>query len=350
MNAPNGETLLPRLPIAVTRLRLAVTARDPLILPFFAGSMLRGAFGHALRHLACMTRKPSCEGCSLRAMCPYPRLFEPYGHSVAAVGLPAGSAQPPPPFVLEPPPLGVTRIDVGAEWSFGLRIFGRAARDLPLIVEAWRRALERGLGESRARGELLKVNFLQGVTELSLYDASTATLDRPPEPIGETTVFHRPADVVLNLVTPLRLQSNAQRLRREDLSMRRLVGDALRRARLVVAATGDAQAQALVASWPVVDWLAHADRAVLSADLHWRDWTRRSSRQRQQMTLGGWMGTIAITDASPVIFAALNIGAQLGLGKETVFGMGRYRLCVIAKAISALPYCSSTPIDSTLQN
>ena len=83
------------------------------------------------------------------------------------------------------------------------------------------------------------------------------------------------------------------------------------------------------ASWPVADWLTHADRAVLSANLHWVDWTRRSSRQRQQMTLGGWMGTITITGASPVIFAALNIGAQLGLGKETVFGMGHYRLLVM---------------------
>ncbi len=329
MSSPACDSPAPQLPISVTQIRLGVRACGPLMLPFFAGSMLRGAFGHALRRLACMTRKPSCEGCALRAMCPYPRLFEPYGHSVAAVGLPAGSAQPPPPFVLEPPPLGVTRIDVGAEWSFGLRIFGRAAGDLPLIVEAWRRALERGLGESRARGELLTVNFVQGETELPLYDASTATLDPLPEPISETAVFDRPAGIVLNLVTPLRLQSNAQRLHREDLSMRRLVGDALRRARLVVAAAGDAQAQALVASWPVVDWLTHADRAVLSANLHWVDWTRRSSRQRQQMTLGGWMGTITITGASPVIFAALNIGAQLGLGKETVFGMGHYRLLVM---------------------
>lgn len=336
MNTLACKPLLPRLPFGVTRLRLGVTAQDPLILPFFAGSMLRGAFGHALRRLACMTRKPSCEGCPLRITCSYPRLFEPYGCAVDAVGLPAGGAQPPPPFILEPPPLGVTRIEVGAHWSFGLKIFGRALHDLPLIVEAWRRSLAGGLGEARARGELLTVDLIRGAVDHPLYDAATATLDRPPEPIPETFVFHRPMAATLRFVTPLRLQSNAQRLRKEDLSARRLVADALRRARLVAASAGDADARALVSSWPIPDWLAQADRAALRADLRWIDWTRRSSRQRQQMTLGGWLGAIEIEHASPVVLVALAVGAELGLGKETVFGMGRYEFHTASASSSTL--------------
>ena len=79
---------VPVLPVAVMRLRFLVVAQDPLRLPFFAGSMLRGAYGHALRRLVCLTRAPACENCSLRATCPFPRLFEPFGRPVEAVGLP----------------------------------------------------------------------------------------------------------------------------------------------------------------------------------------------------------------------------------------------------------------------
>lgn len=62
-------------PLARYRLEWRTTA--PIRLPDYAGSMLRGAFGHALRSLACMTRAKTCEGCALLAGCPYPALFAP---------------------------------------------------------------------------------------------------------------------------------------------------------------------------------------------------------------------------------------------------------------------------------
>ena len=52
------------LPIA--RYRFSARVVDALALPPYAGSLLRGQFGAALRQLACMTRQPSCGGCPLR--------------------------------------------------------------------------------------------------------------------------------------------------------------------------------------------------------------------------------------------------------------------------------------------
>ena len=49
----------------LARYRFRVRATQPLKLPDFAGSMLRGAFGRSLRKLACMTRRPECKGCPL---------------------------------------------------------------------------------------------------------------------------------------------------------------------------------------------------------------------------------------------------------------------------------------------
>ena len=66
--------LVSTLPIA--RYRFTARVLDALELPPYAGSLLRGQFGAALRHLACMTRQPSCTDCPLRSTCPYPRIFE----------------------------------------------------------------------------------------------------------------------------------------------------------------------------------------------------------------------------------------------------------------------------------
>ncbi|MEF8709297.1 MAG: hypothetical protein V5B38_10650 [Candidatus Accumulibacter propinquus] len=61
----------------VARYRFEFQVRQPIRLPDYAGSMLRGAFGHALRQLACMTRQKECAGCPLIASCPYPAIFAP---------------------------------------------------------------------------------------------------------------------------------------------------------------------------------------------------------------------------------------------------------------------------------
>ncbi len=327
MSAGPDLRVLPTLPVDVARLRLTVQAEERIALPFFAGSMLRGAYGHALRRLVCMTRLPACDGCPLRTSCPFPRLFDPFAVDVAAVGLAAGSAKPPPPFAIDPPPLGSKTLEPGQPWTFGVRLFGKAIRDLPLVIEAWRRALSGGLGPPRARGLLLAVECWSGDNWLAIYDPETSRLEElPPIPSSVPTSPASSTDLVITFVAPLRLQSNARRLMREAITARRLVSDAVRRARLVVATAGGPDAHAVVARWPVRAWLEEAEHAGLTETLRWVDWTRHSSRQRQIMTLGGWLGSISISNASEAVVSALELGEQIGLGKETVFGFGQYSL------------------------
>ena len=50
--------------------------QQPLALPDYAGSLLRGQFAAALRNVACMTRQATCPGCPLTQTCPHTRIFE----------------------------------------------------------------------------------------------------------------------------------------------------------------------------------------------------------------------------------------------------------------------------------
>jgi len=91
---------LPDVPFL--RLRFALESQDDAWLPPYKGSLLRGAFGHALRRAVCsMGPRQPCETCSLNRACVYTRLFEalawpeppPYLHGQPAAPRPFVSSR-----------------------------------------------------------------------------------------------------------------------------------------------------------------------------------------------------------------------------------------------------------------
>jgi hypothetical protein len=73
-------------------------------------------------------------------------------------------------------------------------------------------------------------------------------------------------------------------------------------------------------NWDFGD-LAQRARAIMGEKaLHWHDWPRYSSWQHGPMNLGGIIETWRLTGDLSRLFQ------WLGLGKETVLGLGRYEL------------------------
>src|SRR4051812_39341181 len=76
--ASEASVVYPIPVIPYLRLRMTLEAEETAVLPPFHGSMLRGAFGHALRRTVCvMGPRQACPDCLLRSACTYTRLFEP---------------------------------------------------------------------------------------------------------------------------------------------------------------------------------------------------------------------------------------------------------------------------------
>ena len=74
------------------------------------------------------------------------------------------------------------------------------------------------------------------------------------------------------------------------------------------------------------DLAIRSDALGSDKNLHWRDWSRYSSRQQQKMDLGGVLGSWRLSgDLSPFL-PFLHIGQWLHVGKEAAFGLGLYRL------------------------
>ena len=334
------------LPLTLPILRLHLTARAeaPLQLPPYAGSTLRGAFGHALLALSPL---PHVDGtpCALHASCPYCQLF-------AAPPLPGHSLQKfshmPQPYVIEPPLGGAQRVQAGQSFGFHLVLIGKALPLRPIVEQAWQRALRTGLGANHASCTLLEIQDEKGLhplhdkcEQLSNWNGSahietaphpslspegrgrSAAPDLLPLPLGEGGGEGTPTTATLHFHTPLRLQVQGKPARASQLSARDLLIALARRHQLL----RDVHLGAGAPQHDFQTLTAQAQAIELHAqDLRWFDWGRYSQRQQQEMQLGGLLGSIALRGDLAPFAELLHLGQWLHVGKNATMGLGGYRL------------------------
>lgn len=302
----------------LARYRLEWQASTPIRLPDYAGSMLRGAFGHALRKLACMTKQKECAGCPLLSNCPYPAIFAPAPPAVHAL---QKFSQIPVPYIIEPPDWGARQVGAGKAFAFHLVLIGRALRELPLTVLAWRRAFARGVGAGDGTAELVRVVHCGDDGEAEIHRPDNGTIAPHAQNIALNNDETAPNELTLRFITPLRLQKNGHALPPEKLDARTLLMALVRRANLLAEFHADG---ALVEDFASL--LAASGNIQDSKHLVWRDWTRFSSRQQQKMALGGVVGDWTLSGPLAPFIPFLHLGEWLHVGKEAAFGLGRYTL------------------------
>ena len=269
------------LNFSLARYRFEWRVIKPIRMPEYAGSMLRGAFGHALRQVSCMTKQKDCTACPLLATCPYPAIFEPRPSTTHTL---QKFSQLPVPYVIEPEVWGAHELAAGDTFSFQFVIIGDALKNLPLIVLAWRRALLRGVGVINGTADLLRVVHCTVDGEREVFAPDDGSVLQHAQQItlseGDFSI-HDDIEIILNFVSPLRLQRNGHALAPDNLDARTLLMALLRRANLLSEFHGGRPL--------VTDFEMYVKLCELVSDqknLRWRDWTRFSSRQGQKMTLG----------------------------------------------------------------
>lgn len=308
---------LETFPLARYRFEFQVTR--PIRLPDYAGSMLRGAFGHALRQIACMTRQKECAGCPLTGTCPYPAIFAPLPPATHAL---QKFSQIPVPYVIEPPAWGASHLQAGDTLQFHVVLIGRALKELPLVILAWRRALTRGVGAGDGTAELTRVVHCGAGGDVDIHRPETGTIVPHAQSVN---LLNEPDDgkrsASLQFNTPLRLQQNGHALPPEKLESRTLLMALVRRANLLAEFHADGPLR--------TDFAALFDACggiVDDKKLVWRDWARYSSRQQQKMSLGGVVGTWTLNGNLSLFAPFLRLGEWLHVGKEAAFGLGGYTL------------------------
>ena len=355
--ADTANTPRPMLPLARYRMRFrehtppgGISIASPRA--GYLGSAWRGAFGHALRKAVCVTRLPACDACVLLRSCPYPFLFE----SRTPPGAKKLTRYPrtPGPFVLDPADPRFDTRDGDGTLNLGVTLFGSANDHLPYVVHALEQAGRNGLTARRVTLDMLDVQVEpreQDAEEAAEQGDWTPIFEpggglspvpaRPPAPPPAP-----PRTVRVRLLTPLRVKRREHFVGASDFDFRALMGGLLRRISLLTYFFGETPLETDFAGL-----LRHAESVpVAGRALHWREWTRYSSRQNEKLRMGGLVGSFDLAGADLDRFwPLLWLGQWTHAGKGCSMGLGRYVLeAVGSEGAGSLPGRGPWPAPARL--
>ena len=288
--------------LTISRYRMTYQAITPIRLPEYAGSNLRGAFGHALKSIACLTATANRGHCACQPAesCVYRQLFDPALRIVAG----AQAQHVPTPLIIEPN-AGDLVIRAHEQRHFDMVVLGQFAHSqLPIIQLAWQRALHDGIGSQDEQGK-------RGTARL----LGMQLLDQPSIEIPAN-----PKTVHLQITSPMRLQHYGELVNATHLTASILVRAVVRRYRLMHEVYGQTHDVDLDQLQTEINQIG------LQRRLRWTEWTRWSSRQKQEMQLNGLTGRVLLTDVSDALWRYLYLGQWLHAGKNSMFGLGRYQV------------------------
>jgi hypothetical protein len=306
----------------VQRYQLEYVAQASGQFPLYTGSMWRGAFGHALKRTACITRLPSCSTCLLQHQCVYSQIFEtPAGREPLLSKI----NHAPHPYIIEPLSTSGQRFEVGDSLTVGLTLVGQANESLPYLIHAFTQLGALGLGKAQARVQLQAVyqELTLGQTDWQLIYQSSQCLSVLKRTISMVPPI--PQQVKLIWLTPFRAKYQEQLVIPSRFQPTVVLMGLVRRLSLL-AAYWD---QPMTAIESQLASFAAASEAIVMTEgaLYWQEWTRFSNRQQRPVQMDGLMGSVVLSGAGLAeCWEWLWWGQWLHVGKGTVMGLGQYRL------------------------
>ena len=249
----------------------------------FIGSTLRGAFGVSLKKVVCINPAYSCEECFAKENCLFYDFFEAKNRAHRYRF----------DFELNPD-----------NYNFTLYLFEEATEKLPYVLSAVHKMLtEQGLGVRRETFTIDTITcngkkvYQDGNFDLSGITAQQFQINTIPEQIK------------LTFRTPLRMKYQ-NRLLNKKPPLEPLLYSIQNRL-------------TEIKNEPKSKLTFQPHYHEKDAHVHFVDQTRRSNRQKTKLQIGGIIGEITYDQIDEKSVILLKLGEILGVGKQTVFGMGK---------------------------
>lgn len=296
--------LLANQTFKIGRYRLFARKKSPWQAPYYLGSTLRGAWGHALRDYFCETNLSQCWGCELFDSCPYANIFEPKdarGYDLSPL------------YVVNAPKPEGTAAN-GNTLIFELILIGPALPFLPEILKCWERAFQIGLGKDQQyKLDLYEVQSIQadGVKQ-TIWSPSQDLIDHPTE-IKVPEIICNSA--TLRFATPVRFGKNGHTLEPDLWNAHDLILNL---------------AQRIDQFFPIGKipdgFFETAQGLDLGVQMQRDSLIRYSNRQQHKMELDAYLGELHLSGKGLSLYSDLIwLGQWLNLGKNRSFGLGRYK-------------------------
>ena len=311
----NSLTFLPS--VNFVRLQVTFEAIEPIVLPVYKGSAFRGCLGETLKSEACSNRGQPCEKCTEQFGCPFSQLYNSY----VPPQHPNQRKYPksPHPYIIDPMPGNKTDFQPGETFGFVLTLIGQAVDHLPLIIRAFYRMGEKGIGQGRKRFRPIGLQALGHDLNYGLipYFGQPDSLS-----IQNITVQELTDQITLDFLNPLRLKEEGNLVLDPpefDFFIQRL---AQRIGLLAHFHCGAPWPEEELKALPNMRWIK-----IGSSYLQEVDWKRYSGTQDTTMNFDGLIGQITWEgDGLNEWMPLLTLGSFLHAGSTTTFGMGKYSI------------------------
>jgi len=267
--------------------KISVLIKTGEDVPFFIGSQIRGAFGYALKKVTCINPSYQCKDCFAKDNCLYWEFYEQKNRPLK-YRLDFKLARP--------------------YYDFDIYLFADATKKLPYVISALHMMVSKnGLGKDRKTYQ----NFDIYINDKHIN--KNHKIEIPKESIKTFQIDKIHQDIKLQFLTPLRMKKHNQFIRKEELELKDLVNSIYQR-----------QMQ-LIGQKPK-KFPYEIEGKIVKKDLNFKELTRMSNRQKTTMNMGGLMGEIEITGMNDKAFHVLKLGELIGVGKQTVFGLGKIKV------------------------
>ena len=317
------------------RLLIVAEVTDQIIIPGYQGGVLRGAFGNALKKIACPEDKKECKNCILINKCAYSYVFEtpPPEHADMLRKYPFI----PHPYTLNPAENSSNTYNRGDTFKFGFTLVGKAMDYLPFIVYAFiqmgdnndngigKQKKQHGRKPKRGGFKIKNIYTLNASGE----KAGTIYADHILQQTDKTLCFddawllsrQYSLDLIsLNFLTPLRIRYQNKLC--DDPQFHILIRNLLRRLSSLNYFHCNQKLDL-----PFKEIIEKAESIELvDNQTGWHDWSRYSGRQKKQMKLGGMAGIANYEGDLAEFMPLLVLGSWISIGKQTGFGLGRYEI------------------------
>jgi hypothetical protein len=282
--------------IKIRRFQIQLISLQDAVLPFYFGSMLRGAFGDMLEHTATGL---------------HDRYFNSQHNKQRA----------PSPFYFSPPEAvkgkdwrDKNRLMRGDRLSFELTLIGQPETDEVELKRAFQLMAPRGLGAEHFIFEMLEMKLLQA--------GSVTQFIQPKLQLSSES-----SALSLSFLTHTRIKTEQKifglgAANGIHLPLKILVKSMLSRFTNLAEIYGTGR--------PKIDFnavLAPAeDVSIISSSLAWHEYPRHSNVQETDMSLGGFMGEIVYSPNARSYLPVLQVGQILRVGSDTSMGHGKYKI------------------------
>lgn len=266
--------------------KISIIFKSESVPPYFIGSQLRGAFGYALKKVTCINPSYKCENCFASSNCLYYDFYEQKNvfHKY--------------------------RFDfkLACEfYDFSFYLFNDSTSKLPYVISAFHMMLtQNGLGKDRKTYQ----NFDMYINDKSAIENGQISI--PKDFIKTFSIDKICPNITLKFVTPIRIKKENRFLRSDEFELKDLINSIYQR-----------QMKLLGNDYKKFPYEIKGE--IVKKDLKFKELTRLSNRQKP-MNLGGIIGEIEIKNLNKESYEVLKVGELIGVGKQTVFGLGKIEL------------------------